>query len=140
MECVLTRAAMLTIKGLYDILQRQGSGLLETLTIEECFLFVRLASRLKRRILHTQKADWNEDTVPLGINLPPAVVVFLGNSLSWTRSQTMDCWDILGQFVWQMDEPPIVQQHIDDLGLFRRFGHSQELGQYTSCHRECHKY
>ncbi|KDR76382.1 hypothetical protein GALMADRAFT_480195 [Galerina marginata CBS 339.88] len=121
----------LKLKDLYNVLLQTGSKLSDSLTLSECSLFVRLAVRLKREILHDQKPTWPEDCAPSGNLLPVRIVTFLGYSLSWTANEVKECWDVLGPAVWLIDESKIENPTARDLLLFEKYGMNDSLAYHN---------
>jgi len=127
-------STQISIKMLADLLPQASDlstndSLPMTLTLEECNLFIQLASQLKREILHLQRPDWPEDNPPPGTLLPNSVVRFLACCLGWREAQIRTGWNTFGGTVWKTAGS-------DDAGsgtvseLFKRHGHAEKLGSY----------
>jgi hypothetical protein len=110
---------------------RTNDSLPMTLTLEECNLFIQLASQLKREILHLQRPDWPEDNPPPGTLLPNSVVRFLACCLGWHEVQIRTGWNTFGATVWKTadsDDRDAGSGTVSE--LFKRHGHAEKLGSY----------
>lgn len=119
------------IKSLLTLLTSED--LLEDLTLDQLITFIRLASHLRREILHAQKPAHREEVAPESDSLPLNVTRFLAQSMDWTHLVVKKSWDILRETMWtngaDLDthgqlEPPDPR----DLISFEKYGHPLSLG------------
>jgi hypothetical protein len=129
-------ASQISIKILADLITSDTSGntsLPLTLTLQECNLFIQIASRLKREILHLQQPDWPEDNPPPGTLLPNSVVHFLACCLGWHEEQIRTGWDTFGATVWETNSDGTDTADTSQVSrLFERHGHAEKLGEITT--------
>jgi hypothetical protein len=112
-------------------------ALLESLTIEKLILYIRLASHLRREILHVQKPTQSEEEAPISDLLPTNVKQFLAQSMAWTQSVVEECWDIFRNIIWtngmDLELHPIRPPDPHDLIYFEKYGHPLLLGMFMLC-------
>jgi len=120
------------IRTLLKLLEKSSDGLLEDLTMEQLTTFIRLASHLRREILHAQRPAHPEEAAPESDLLPLHVTRFLAQSMDWTHSVVKMSWDILRNIIWtngvDLETRPIQPPDPQDLISFEKYGHPLFLG------------
>jgi hypothetical protein len=118
------------VKSLLKLLS--SDDLLEDLTLEQIITFMRLASHLRREILHTLRPAHPEEVAPESNLLPLNVTQFLAQSMNWTHLMVKRSWDILRDIIWtngvDLETCPIQQPDRQDLISFEEYGHPLFLG------------
>ena len=124
---------IIKIKSLLTLLSSED--LLEDLTLEQLTTFIRLASHLRREILHAQRPAHPEEVAPEYDSLPTNVTQFLAQSMNWTPLIVKKSWDILRDTIWTIGMnletyPSSGQLEPDprDLVSFEKYGHKLFLG------------
>ncbi|KDR71533.1 hypothetical protein GALMADRAFT_102508 [Galerina marginata CBS 339.88] len=101
------------------VLERlKAHPILRHLTLDGICTFARLGSNLKREILQPQPISESNPAIAPAI-LPEHVHTFLGKALGIPLEVMDDCWDILGDHVWEMPQMPLM---VEDYRLFKVFG------------------
>jgi hypothetical protein len=104
----------------------------DDLTVEELITFMRLASYLRREILHAQRPAHPEEVAPKSDLLPPHVIQFLAQSMDWTHFVVKARWDILRDVIWtngmDLETRPVQPPDPQDLTSFEKYGHPLYLG------------
>ncbi|KDR71690.1 hypothetical protein GALMADRAFT_270850 [Galerina marginata CBS 339.88] len=124
------------VKEIMGLLSK-SSELSNSLELDQLILFTRLASRLRREILHLQKPSWLEDIAPPGDQLPMHVRRFFALSMGWTHSKVTVCWDsdALRDFIWtagkNLEANEIACPHPEDMALFEQHGHPLSLAYHN---------
>ena len=104
----------------------------DDLTVEQLLIFMRLASHLRREILHAQKPAHPEEVAPDSDSLPLHVTQFLMQSMHWTLLVVKSRWDTLRDDIWtngmDLDARLIQLPDPQDLTFFEKYGHPLSLG------------
>ncbi|KAF8161529.1 hypothetical protein B0H34DRAFT_781972 [Crassisporium funariophilum] len=101
------------------VLERlKAHHILRYLTLDGICPFACLASNLKREILQPQTICESNPAIAPAI-LPEHVHTFLGKALGIPLEVMDECWDILGDHVWEMPPMPLM---VEDHRLFKVFG------------------
>lgn len=98
-------------------------GLPELLKMEDAMRFVRLASSLRRTILHAYKPGDNIDKPP--DCLPDSVQDFLGSAVGLTPEYVHGCWVSLKDTIWAYDSA--AHSNAADARLFYSHGRQDHL-------------
>lgn len=76
-------------------------GLSDVLRMEDAMRFIRLATSLKKHIIHAQKSTYNEAYPPSV--LPPEIHQFLGSAMNLCADFLDGCWMAFRHTVWTYD-------------------------------------
>ncbi|KAF6742941.1 hypothetical protein DFP72DRAFT_829203 [Ephemerocybe angulata] len=89
-----------TFFDVYSVLSR-NKGLEKTFTISKAITYVRLATALKRAIIHAQPPSYDPSVPP--ISLPPNLAEFLQGSVGIKEEDMDTIWTAFRMVAWNLD-------------------------------------
>ena len=98
----------------------QDNPSLESITLAQLTVFIRLASCLKEDILLPQPVEQTTNNPPEV--LPPSVALFLSKAIGIPLDGVSIVWDHLKPHVLQTEVPPGLATDEDEFIMFQRFG------------------